>query len=101
MIPADVKKELARYKRIKKKLSKIRVGLPKEVVFVYNAGKVTCYPKQRKWIVVPNGKKPVLHLIHKDSRIDVTKYKARRYLKLAIAGYLRDDSKLLNQKEEK
>lgn len=77
-----------RIKIIRKKLSKVRVGLPSTVVFSYNKGIVTCLPKERKWIIEVDGKK-ITHYI-KEGRLDVTKYKARLLLKLAIIKELRE-----------
>lgn len=74
---------------MRKRLSKVRVGLPLVVTFHYTKGIVTCYPKERKWII-ETGDRKVIHRI-KEGRLDVTKYKARRLLKLAIIKELRED----------
>lgn len=87
----DYKRMISRTKAIRKRMSKVKVGLPKTVTFVYSKGIVECYPKDRKWIVKVNGKKPVNHFISPEHRLDVTKYKARHLLKLAIIGLLRTD----------
>lgn len=87
----DIRIELRRIKSIRKKLSKIKVGLPKKVEFHYSKGVVECFPKERKWVISLNGKIPVTHIISKEHRNDVTKYKARHFLKLAILGILRHD----------
>ncbi len=91
-IPQEVKKEQRKIKAIKKRISKVRIGLPKKVVFEYNKGVVTCYPNKKEWVVEPNGKKKIIHVVGEGDRNDVTKFKARFYLKLAIVGVLRDDT---------
>jgi len=91
MYQSDFKKQLIRIKDIRKRLSKIRIGLPEKVEFHYSTGVVECYPKEKKWIVCPNGKLPITHIM--TGRNDVTKYKARHLLKLALINILRDDSK--------
>jgi len=88
----DIKTEMRRIKAIKKRLAKIKVGLPKKVVFEYSKGIVTCYPKKKEWIIEANGKKKIIHVIRQEYRNDVTKHKARHFLKLAILGILRDDT---------
>lgn len=86
-------KRLADIRAFKKRLSKIRVGLPSRVDFHYNRGIVYCHPKERMWIVkLDNSPDPIVHFIAKGERIDVTKYKSRLFLKLALMGELRDDS---------
>lgn len=89
MIATDFKNEMRRVKQIRKRLSKIKIGLPIKVEFHYSKGVVECYPKERKWIICPNGKESITHIIR--GRNDVTKYKARHFLKLAILGVLRND----------
>lgn len=85
MIQEDYKARVKRHKAIKKKLSKIRIGLPKRVEFVFTEGIVISYPKQRKWIIKISGKKnPITHYTKDGNRNDVTKYKAKHLLKLAI-----------------
>lgn len=81
---------LKRIKAIRKKLSKVRVGLPNKVEFHFYKGVVECYPREKKWIVCPNGELPITHIV--TGRNDVTKYKARYFLKLALIRMLRDDS---------
>ena len=73
-------------------MSKVKVGLPIKVEFHYSKGVVECFPKDKKWVVNPNGELPVVH--YSRGRNDVTKHKARFFLKLAILGLLRDDSKV-------
>lgn len=51
MMDSGYKKELARVGRLNRKLSKVKVGLPNKVVFHYSKGKVTCFPKEKKWVV--------------------------------------------------
>ena len=87
----DFKKTLRRIRAIRKRLSKIRVGLPKKVVFEYSKGIVTCYPKEKRWVIEVKEKKPITHIISNEYRNDVTKFKARHFLKLAIIGLLRND----------
>lgn len=77
-------------KRIKKKLSKVRLGLPKKVVFYFDKGTCTCFPKQRKWIIKPNGKKPKTYIVEPGNRLDVTKFKARNLLKITICNLLKE-----------
>lgn len=74
---------------IRKKLSKYKVGLPKKVVFTYDKGIVTCYPKEKKWVVILVNKKKATHYV--SGRNDVTKYKARKYLKLFLSGIWKPD----------
>lgn len=76
---------------IKKKLSKVKVGLPKKVLFQYEQGIVICEPKLRKWVIKPYGKNEVVHIIQADRRVDVTKHKAKHLLKMAIINLLRND----------
>lgn len=78
------------HRTIKKRLSKIRVGLPKKVEFHYSKGVVECYPKEKKWVVCPNGELPITHFM--TGRNDVTKYKARHLLKLALIKLIRNDA---------
>lgn len=89
MLTDEFKVQLKVVKSIRKKLSKVRVGLPNKVEFHYSRGVVECYPKERKWIVKLNGKLSIIHYM--TGRNDVTKYKAKRLLKLAIIGLLRKD----------
>lgn len=84
------KERMKSVKIMKRKLSKVSVGLPLKVVFKYKEGLVVCYPKTKKWIVTPKGKKSTIHFV--GGRGDVTKYKARHLLRLAIIKLLRDDS---------
>jgi len=92
MITSQLKNNLKRIKAIRKKLSKIKIGLPTKVEFHFNKGLVQCYPKERKWIVQPNGKPITTHLISPADRNDVTKFKAKYFLKLAWIGILRNDA---------
>lgn len=86
------KSEERRYKLIRRKLRKLKIGLPEKVTFKYKQGIVECYPKERKWIVTPKGKKSIIHIRARDIRNDVTKYKAKHLLKMGIINALRDDS---------
>lgn len=90
-INSNFKARQKRVERIRKKLSKIRVGLPDKVIFQYEHGLVECFPKSRKWVVTPLLGKKVIHMVLAPNRNDVTKYKAKLFLKLAIIGLLRDD----------
>lgn len=92
MVSKEHKDLMALVRRTKRKMSKVRVGLPKRVLFEYSRGIVEVFPTDRKWVVSPKGMRPVIHIIPADSRNDVTKYKAKRMLKLAILKLLRDDS---------
>lgn len=72
-------------------MAKVKVGLPDTVVFNYDKGVVTCFPKQNKWVVVLTNQKTFTH--YQSGRNDVTKYKAKRFLKLSISGIWESDKK--------
>ena len=90
MMGADFKKRLHRVRAIQKKLSKVRVGLPIRVEFIFKQGIVTCFPREKKWVIKLNDGRSMSHT--RTGRNDVTKFKARLLLKLALAGLLTKDT---------
>lgn len=82
---------------IKKKLSKVKIGLPSKVTFQFEKGTVICWPKSRKWVIKPINKPAITFIVQKGNRNDVTKYKAGHLLRFALCELLRDDS--LNKKK--
>lgn len=89
MITASFKKQLKLVRDIRKRMSKVKIGLPIKVEFHYSKGVVECYPKEKKWVVCLNGEVPIIHYMI--GRNDVTKFKARHLLKLAVIKMLRND----------
>ncbi len=84
------KKHLREIKRIKKRLSKIRVGLPTKVIFEFKLGIITCMPKEKKWMIDLDDR---LISFNKRGRNNITAHSARLLLKLALADLIKSEKR--------